>query len=400
MTQLLVTVVIISMLVGTFSTLIVLRSRSFDVSSTWPLLAFFLPLLVALVDFKLNILPVFPDARLYDQLAWDTVLAWRRGDLLPASFHNVRTQGYASIVAIVYFFSGRIPLLAIVLNTAIWGLTVCYWLRLNKEVFNIHSEAFGVLLILYPSGIIYAASFLREAVMGLFLAITLLHFSRWIQHKKIRNFLVGGISFGLLAVIRPETLPLLLISGSFALVFDLFGWLSRIKKYGILTVTSLSVVILFLLFDVSGYYNPFRVDFLETKRQNLAQYPFSYLETLSYESWFDVILYLPIRVFHFLFQPFPWYPSNYHLTFATIDALFLVMVVPLFVLGIIRYRPKLSAEHIFLLTFAGLSIIGYALVVSTKGAVTRRRLLAMPIMLIFTNLVLPRIRIVSQSLRT
>ncbi|MDT3434235.1 hypothetical protein [Haloarcula sp. 1CSR25-25] len=383
--------------VGIFTTLITARARSFDVSVFWPLAAFFLPLLIATVNLKLGVLPVFSDAQFYDQLVWDTSLAWRRGELLPSTYHNLRTQAYASIVAVLYTVAGRSPFLAILLNTALWGLAVCYWLRLNREAFDVRSEVFGALLVAYPAGLIYAASFLREAVMSLLLVLTLLHLSRWFRTKRFSSLFVGTLSFGALAVFRPETLPIMLVAGSLTLGFDLFSEVSRLKKSALLAVTTCCSVALLLVADVSGYYNPFRVDFLETKRQNLAQYSYSYLANLSYNSWFDVVLYLPVRIFHFLFQPFPWYPQNYSLTFATLDALFLLVVVPLAIIGISRYWSELSSEHILLLAFATLSIVGYALVVSTKGAVTRRRLLSMPVLLLFASLVLPRIRVIYLS---
>jgi hypothetical protein len=397
MIQSLATVLTVVTLVSVFTFIVIVRSQSFRVSPTWPLLAFFLPLLAAILDLRIGILPVFSDAQFYDQLAWDTALAWQQGNFLPNSFRNLRTQAYASIVAVIYFFSGHVSIAAITLNSAIWGLTVCYWLRLNREVFGVRSEAFGILLTLYPAGLMYAASFLRETIVMFFLVVSLLHLSRWYRCKQTRNLLVGGVAVSLLMIFRPEILPLVIVSGCFAIAFDLSRQLSRIKRYGVVSVTGVVTVAVFLILNVPGYYNPFRLDFLETKRRNLAQYSFSYLETLAYESWLDVLLYLPIRVFYFLFQPFPWNPANYNLTFATIDALFLVVITPLAILGVIRFRSKLSTEHIFLLAFAGLSIIGYALVVSTKGAVTRRRLLAMPILLLLANLVLPRIRIVRQS---
>jgi len=398
MIQLLNAVITSGILVGTFTVIIIARSRSFSVSTIWPLLAFFLPLLAAILDLKFGVLPVFSDAQFYDQLAWDTVLAWRQGNFLPDSFRNLQAQTYASIIAIIYLFSGQFPFVAIAFNSGIWGLTVCYWLRLNKEIVGIRSESFGILLTVYPAGLMYAANFLRETVVVFLLVVLLLHLFRWYRHKQAPNLLIGVISFVPLVMLRPELLPLIIVSSCLVLAFDLSSQLSLIKQYGLLIITGVGIVTMFLLVNISGYYNPFRLDFLEAKRRNLTQYSFSYLDTLVYESWLDVILYLPIRVFHFLFQPFPWNPANYHLTFATIDAIFLVVIIPLAIFGVIRYRSELSIEHMFLLILAGLSIIGYALVVSTKGAVTRRRLLAMPILLLFVNLVLPRIQIIYDSI--
>lgn len=375
-----------------FTGLIVARARSFGIPVFWPLAAFFLPLLIATADLRFGMLPVYPDAQFYHQLAWDTSRAWQRGEFLPSTYHNQRTQVYASIVAVLYTFTGRAPFSAIILNTAFWGLSVCYWLQLSKEAFGIRSEVFATLLLAYPAALIYAASFLREAVTSLVLVLTMLHLFRWFQMKRLSSLINGGAAFSVLILLRPESLPVVLVAIIFTLCLDIFGSMGKIKKYATLILISCSTVSLYLLMDVSGYYNPFRVDFLETKRQNLSQSSFSYLETLSYDSWFDVLLYLPIRLFYFLFQPFPWLPSNYHLTFATIDALFMLIVIPLAVVAIVRYKSKLSSEHILLLAFAALSLIGYALVVSTKGAVSRRRLISMPILILFASLILPRVQ--------
>lgn len=388
----LITTTVAFLLVLLFSTLIFARSRSFNIPVKWPLIAFFFPLAIVIIDTNYHFLPVFSDAEFYNELAWRTTQAWREGEMTPKNYRNIRTQIYASLVAILYLFTGQSPFVALVLNTALWGLAVCYWLRLGLESFDLQSDSFGFLLIMYPSGIIYSASFLREAFMSLFLSITLLHTQRWFVHRKRRNILVGGLSLLFLSAIRPESLPIFIIVGVI-IEFVEIDRLHQLRSLVLQIILSIILVSIFGLYDSSGYYNPFRLEFLESKRNSLTRHSNSYLEGLSYDSWLDIILFLPIRLFHFLFQPFPWVISNYHLMFATIDSLFIIIIISYASIGIIKYRSHLSREHIFLLLVALFSIIGYALVVSTKGAATRRRLFSIPILILFASLDFPRIQL-------
>lgn len=385
------------LLLGVITTAIVVRSRSFDVPVVWPLVSFSSALLAVIVDLAFGLLPVFPDAFLYDQMAWDTLQAWQQGQPLPSSFPNVRTQAYASLVAVVYAVSGRVPFVAITLNAGIWALCICYWLRLNREAFTGQSVVLGVLLSVYPAGVIYASNLLRESLTILFLAITILHLFRWFQNKDLNNAIVGGVGFALVSVLRPELSPVILSSVSITTIISIIENKKIMKRYALTTAAAGLATLALSYSNVSSYYLPLSLEYIETKRKNLAEYPFSYLENLSYDSWIDLVTYLPIRLFHFLFQPFPWVPSNYHLTFATIDAAFVLVVVPLAVLGVVRHRSQLSLEHTFLLIFATTAIVGYALVVSTKGATTRRRLITVPVLLLFANLVLPQIQVVYRS---
>jgi hypothetical protein len=383
-----------------FTAIIVQRARTFDIRVLWPMTALTIALATAFIDLYTGILPSFPDQQLYDQLAWNTVLAWNDGQLIPSGYPNLRTQVYATIAAVVYLFSGRSMFVPVVLNVSIWGVTVCYWLHLGKEAFDIESDFLGILLVLYPAGIIYSASFLREAVASFFLVLTLTQMYRFCSSFSLRFVVFTFVSFVPLALLRPETVPIFLVSGGVVLGFVLTENVPTAVKLTTVIVSGITAAGLVLLVDASGYINPFRVRFLEIKRQNLAEYSYSYLDGLSYDSWVDVFAYLPIRVFYFQFQPFPWNPANYHLTFATLDSSFAIVVTIFAVIGAIRYRHTLSYEQYLFILVAVLSIVGYALVVSTKGAVTRRRLLSMPILILFASLALPRIKLRLASIRS
>ena len=383
-----------------FTAFIYQRSRTFGIRLLWPMAALTVALVAAIVDLYTGILPSFPDQQLYDQLAWNTVLAWNNGQLIPTTYPNLRTQVYATVAAVVYLFSGRSIIAPVILNVSIWGVVVCYWLHLGKEAFGLESDFFGILLVLYPAGIIYSASFLREAVASLFFVLTLTQLYRFCSYLSLKYVFYTLISFTPLALLRPETVPIFLLSGGIVLGYVLTENIRNAIKITALTAFGITATGLVLLVDASGYVNPFRVQFLEIKRRNLAQYSYSYLDEMSYGSWIDVITYLPLRVFHFQFQPFPWDPSNYHLTFATLDSSFAIIVTIFAMLGAVRYRQAFSYEQYLFILVAVLSIVGYALVVSTKGAVTRRRLLSMPVLILFACLALPRIKIWIESIKS
>lgn len=384
--QLLAIIVVIFL----FSSIIWARARSLQVPTIGPILAFLIPLTLALVNSHLSFMPVFPDADLYSQLASRSAHAWWRGELLGAdTYYNLRVRTYAYLLGVVYAVSGNSQLTGIVVNAGFWGLATVYWLRIGRSTLSLSRSSTGIaglMFACYPAAILYSSSLLRESITIFLLAVGSWHISRWTRLQETRH-LVMGLGTGLvMALLRPELLPAiwfavsggLLISNLSRIPLLRAGGIGGLALFGMILFQSLNV-------HISGYLNPFRLSLLEAKRAAEAARPHAYLTGMEYSSWFDVITAIPIRVVYLLFSPFPWQLHSYELFIVTVDAFYVLGIClissPSLLWGVIDRR----ADRLFLIGFAMLLVVGYSLVISTEGVASRRRLYAMPILFLFAT---------------
>lgn len=386
--------------------LIYCLSNYLDVHHHIPLVAFFIPFTITIVDsIFVGFLPYFPDAVNYDIIARTTAGAWVDGNQPPTEIYkNLRVQAYTTLVSSVYVIFGHNPVIPIVLNCGLWGFAVAFWLRIGKEVFRYNNKDLylpGVLLALSPAINLYTASLLREAVTLLLVVATLLYTCRWIDNNSKTNALAVTLLTIPTALFRPELVPTIWVAAIGAIVLSnsptIILRTMLIVSIGVAFITSIIVV---SLGSLPNYLNPFQLDLLRAKRSSNTHLSNPYLVNQTYDSWPSIILYLPERLFHLLYEPFFWDPSNFFMTIAAFDSLYMLSISPFAILGAIKMfqrtqgsKQRAQGSKLFLLAFGLLLLSGYAVTVSSKGAAPRRRMYVVPVMLLFVPVILPRIEL-------
>lgn len=367
-------------------------SRALHVPQLWPFLAFSFPFALALINTKWHFLPAFPDATYYDQLGWSIAQTWRAGSL-PNPTANLQTQAYAYMEGCIYFLLGHSPLAMSTLNAGFWGLAVVFWLSIARKLLKPFAAPFsGLLLAVYPAATLYSAVNLRESIVLLLIAIACWSLIQWLLYNKWEQFFRALITSGIATLFRPEMFPAFWSAGIVAI--SLGRKTQKLKQ--LITVLMIILILLgstvFLNLQLPDYINPFQLGLIEAKRAAEAAKPHAYLPNNQYYSWGDVMTSIPIRLIYLLLSPFPWEPSHYRWFVLTVDSFYILSLLWLSLLGIVRLVQRYRSEGLFLLTFAMVILIGYALSVSTIGVASRRRMYALPILIILTGDTLATLR--------
>jgi len=341
-----------------------------------------IPFSIAVADSWFSFLPYFGDAAQFDSLAWEQAQVVRSGSVPESLLHGSKSvNGYTGTLAVLYAILGHQELAGVALNCGFWGVTVIYWSEMAAMA---STKRAGTLLaplfIMFPAGNLYAAVLLRESIALFFLTYTLWRLWHWLRTGLHSHLYLAAFAAVPVAVLRAELLPPIAVSLVLALIYKF--QLTPKKTISVVGLSGLLGMALFYIDrEVSTHLNPINIKLLEEIRNNHITGPHPYLVGWEYGTWIDVIVSLPVRFGYLLFSPFPWNAANYELFIVTIDVIFLLGIVA--VMGVSTWQSwHLSRpENLFLIGYAVSLLAGYSLVVTTKGAASRRRLYAVPVIL-------------------
>lgn len=102
---------------------------------------------------------------------------------------------YSKLIAVIYYFLDRIPLIAQFLNI-IMGVAVIYLVYKTIIVLFDNKKAgyIGAFIVaVYPTLNLYSVVLLRESVIIFFFALSFLFFSLWIKKGKLKNIILSVI---------------------------------------------------------------------------------------------------------------------------------------------------------------------------------------------------------------
>lgn len=372
-----------------FSIIVYIIAIYKKVPPVWPLLGFYMSILFLTLDILIGVAPHSPDSEFFHSLSVTTTYYLEEWTFNPEIYPNTRVQAYSFVVGVYYLTFGINENAAIVMNCAIWGISIVYWIRIKQYLFNGSLFYMGIMLTFYPAAVRYSSSLLREAIVLLTLSLLIYHTILWLDLKKPRYLIyLTGSSISLL-IFRPELVPVYFASFIIT-VFVKSTSGHNVKKRHAVIVSLVLVIYASLINTFRGfvdyaYLNPFRLSRLEIRRASEAARPRSYLEGVEYNSWIDVIFQLPIRVIYLLFSPFPWVVGNYSMLLATIDSIYILVIFVPFIIGFVRMLIVEDETCTFIFAFILIVLSGYGIVISTSGVASRRRMFAVPMMIIISS---------------
>lgn len=246
---------------------------------------------------------------------------------------------YSNVVGTTMVYSGDNLILALILNTICY-IIIAYALY---EIIKILSDGDkksavrGVwILSLFPMDILYSAVLLREQTIIMFLALSFLFLLKYIKQGKIVDFLVS-VLFHVGSVLFHSGILFLLVVHLYVLIF--YRKKSKIIKFKALKISFLGIFGL-VLFKILGntYKFAFLKDIFNIEFLNhvvVGRFLAStgtgrtmYLMNLVPSSTLEFIIYLPIRIFYFLFSPFVWMIGGVADIFVMVDGgIYLILVI-------------------------------------------------------------------------
>jgi len=284
------------------------------------------------------------DAASFERVGWEYTQAWKMG--LEANSHSA-AYIYSKVIGVIYFISGRVPLLAQFVNVVLGVFIVYYVYKIIIELGATKRSAQigSVITALFPTLCLYSAITMRENFISFFAIVSVFYFLKWLNSGTVSK-LVLAVAFLLLSSALNGAMILLGIAYAIFFIF----YKAKIKKwrlvskqtfFGIFIVTL--GIILFSSFlmnklpsDLSLVFSP---DYMGGRVTTSARGGAAYLVGFTPNSILDIIIQTPVRMVYFLFAPFPWMISSPGQILGLIDSLLYLVLVFYLIRGF-RYLKK------------------------------------------------------------
>lgn len=255
------------------------------------------------------------DSFFFEYIGFLFAQGWQSSDFSP---DQIGAAGhyyvFPAMIGAVYYIFGRYPVIihsgVVILGVLIVYLTyrLAYLLSGKQGV----ARAAAQVAAFFPTLVFLSAVILRENILIILVLLTALLFTKWLKNGHYLYPAAVLISTGVMA----------LFHGAMALsnwiYFIYFGLFNLEKKQFRITIRSvlISTVLIvpavgFIITQLSARY---QLDFFQgifsiSIIQMLVSRPpgrTGYLIGLMPQSGFDLLWHTPVRVFYFMFAPFPW----------------------------------------------------------------------------------------------
>lgn len=318
------------------------------------------------------------DAVSFERVGWEYTQAWNMG--LEVSSRSA-AYIYSKIIGVIYFISGRVPLLAQFVNVLLGVLIVYYVYKIIIELGATKRSAQigSVITALFPTLCLYSAITMRENLISFFTIVSVFYFFKWLNSGTV-NKSVLAVAFLLLSSALHGAM--ILIGIVYAIFFIFYK--AKIKKWRLVskqTFFGIFIVILGIILFSSFLMNKipgdlslvFSPDYMGGGVDRAARGGAAYLVGFTPNSILDIILQSPIRMVYFLLAPFPWMISSSGQILSLIDALLYLVLVFYSIRGF-KYLKKYNNPAFWAVTLTLLIIIvTFAWGTSNFGTAIRHR---------------------------
>jgi 4-amino-4-deoxy-L-arabinose transferase-like glycosyltransferase len=331
------------------------------------------------VDAVAQIFGLIGDSPGYEAATWFVAQQWRSGVVFAPltvgagpGFDSYFVIPYTTIMSPIYAIFGRSPVLLRLAMAFAGTLIVINVYRITRVLYDRDAGIYAAFLTavfpywIYLNGILY-----RDTLVIAFLTWSVYHIVRWQSGTADRRALIYA-SIGALLALSFRLVNLVAIGAMVgAILHTSYEHTYRRTILSILSIGAAGILMLALFGDKLTLME------LAERRAWLARpNPGAYLEDVIYRNPYELIVFLPIGVLHFVFVPFPWHLVGPLAVIAFVQNL--VLWYPIALLSIVGFRDIFTTDRgpamiLPLLTFAGAGIVGYGLVEGNVGPAMRHR---------------------------
>jgi hypothetical protein len=345
--------------------------------------AFLSRIAIVVVDSTINILPTIPISSGHNRRAIELVIAWSNGQLFGVlgGVSPMRVL-MAHLLAPFYAFLGKTPMAGRI-GIAFISLLIGYLVfQLARPVTDRQTATLAASAVLFwPTIVARSVVIQREIVIVVAILLFLWAAVQWIDSITFPTVVVASIATTSIFVLRKENLFLIAVMVGFVSLVK-----SRDKPYYLAGLTLLATPFLTYFALNFGQFTGFGTTLSPTAIDSFAHGrahgDAAYLVNLHYNSWLDVVLYVPIKIMYYLYTPFPWQIRGITELLVGLSA-FALLTATLFVrrgIAILHDKPYYVG---LLLSYLLTGILTYSIIEMNYGAAVRRRIQFIPIILIF-----------------
>jgi hypothetical protein len=302
---------------------------------------------------------------------------------------------YSVIGAHIYYVFGDFQILMRLVNCFLGTMVAdrVYSLAIKLTNDKKAAKIAAILSLFFPSFIVFSSLDMRDSII-FFLTVEMLYrISLLMTGKRARDFFFLALDAVGLYFLRTQYLFL------FTLIVLVY-WLARSflvgsgkRRWAIIFVLLLITSLGYFYLQKAGFFNvlfkAINADMAWRTSGGSA-----YLTGMSYESWWDVVRWMPLRMIHFTFGPFVWNINNAFLLLAAIESIVLMAIV---VMAFSHEARKLYLQHprlyLLLLIFAVVGLLSSAAIDSNYGTAIRHKMNFIFIFFIFSATYLKKMRL-------
>jgi hypothetical protein len=289
------------------------------------------------------------------------------------SIHGI---SYGVVCAYVYCLFGEHQIIMQILNCFLGAIladrvfNICFRLTSDEQSSIIAS----FITAFFPSFMMFCALDMRDAIIFYLTAEMLFRISEIMAGSGLKN--VWMLLFEIIALYFLRTQYLILFTLIFLVYFFIRSNFYKKLSLRILVISILSTLV-WLGYKELQEYGFFPVLFRSVNADMAwrAAGGSAYLSGVSYETWWDVLRWTPIRLLHFAFGPFPWTINNLFMMLAGIESFILVLLT----LAAFSKKARLlyyknQQLYLFLLLFAVMGLFSSAVIDSNYGTAIRHKM--------------------------
>ncbi|MFV8570537.1 hypothetical protein ACNQ6O_04910 [Marinobacter sp. SBS5] len=321
------------------------------------------------------------DALVFDRVA----VAWATEYGCSGFFDHFNPSAsyvYSSLMAVAYSCIDYVPFSVQVLNVLVGVFGVIFLMSATKTVWGIkYAKRVGYVLAFFPFLVMLSAVGLRESFIFSLFSLGIFSFVKYSYGKGNSWLILCLVSFGLSSLFHGAMA--LAIGGVFMgiMLKPMLAPIQTKQQFGFNIVLFLVMLAIFCLGMVYVYsqvslhklgsLDELDVDQISAVVSSRTKGNAAYLTGLEMNGLFDFLWQIPIRMFYFLFSPFPWNISSPAHVLGMLDGVFYIVISAM----CFKYRKEIFNNPVLLQVLLILLLMSLAFSFGTSnfGTAIRHR---------------------------
>lgn len=348
------------------------------------IVAYLLRIIVLFLDYyKIPILHSGADTEAFYEIA--------KYNVSNAIGNQYQLTNYTVFLTYLFKLIGAQRLMAQFINVLLSMCTLIYTYKSLKLCSVKSKYIYSVLWLaaIMPNQVILSSILLRESIIISSFTVSIYYLIKWLKDNKTLNMFLALFFIVISSIMHSGMVGILF---GYILSFVLFNHQKQrlvITKKSLISllIFAIPVVVISSLVISASPYLKFLVDsggeaktdlILESINQESDGFS-AYLTWIKYDSIFKLIIFLPLKILHFICSPLPWYWRG----FSDIIAFFLDGLIFGYIFFLI-YHKRNNNLHIIRAIMIGIwfSVAIYAYGTNTAGTAMRHRANFFPVLLI------------------
>ncbi|MEH7112582.1 hypothetical protein V7124_09420 [Neobacillus niacini] len=313
-------------------------------------------------------------------------------------FGTTNMGAYANFLGLFFYLFGDQRILAQFFNTLLGlGIIVVVYKIMNLlGIGNRTKKIIIILITFFPQAVFFSGILLRENLVSFGLIMMTYFLVKWYKEQGIKNIGLSIIFYGIAVYFHSGVvgafIPLAFMYTFYKHEHNTF----KIDMRSILLLCVFATVGIFssvtygeILFDKFGDADLTSKEFYQSMGADVEAGS-KYLDGLTYDNFYDILLYSPLKMFYFLFSPIPldWRGMMDVITFFLDSLVYLIISIYIF-----KYSKSLKEDKplLIILLFI-LFIVTFAFAYGTiaAGTAVRHRNKFVAVLLIVWAILLDR----------